>query len=516
MSGAPSEPEKYSIDEMMDRLKSPSSGNPEEEGELVVRADGTQAIRVRKRKRRSTQPVKEKHVRNRRARILQVSAAMGLIIVAGLTIGGAVIYANSPPFREGLVRKISQSTGAEVDLQMFRMNPKSANANTMQLKWPEGNVLQSLYVRGVIADIFPSSFLGKSMNGEEITVDVGNLALRIPKPGEPLGTGTTAEAEAALPIQFKRYRVPNFNVTLGDPTYPAISLLKSEASFSPNTLNGRTQFSLNQGDLTITGWPKMRMSRAFMEFRGKEIDVVGLRLMDETDNRGIFEISGTVLPYSPERLSTLSVQLESFPLSGLTNTAFGKLFSGRIDSLPTTKSNYLTFFPSENPATKLAIAFRSSLTSNMEVTGFPFLVALSQTMEDDWFQRPVFQGEDAAGSLLREAGSVSLHDLSFENKGRMALRGRITMAANQSLSGNLEVGVAEAMINTAKTPRLKSLFGPTKEGFRWITLKIGGSATSPADNFKDLYLAPDATPSAESGESDHKGSTFEELTKPRR
>jgi len=513
MSGAPSEPEKYSIDEMMDRLKTPSSGNPDEEGELVVRADGTQAIRVRKRKRRSSQPVKEQHIRNRRARILQVSAAMVLIVVAGLTIGAAVIYANSPPFREGLVQKISQSTGAEVDLQTFRMNPKSANAGTLQLKWPAGNVLDNLFVRGINADIFPSSFLGKSMNGEEITVTQGILALRIPQPGEPLRT--EAAPEGALPIQFKRYRFPSFNLTLGDTTAPAISLVKSEASFAPNAVSGRTQFSLNQGDLTVSGWPKLRMSRAFIEFRGKEIDIVGLRVMDENDNRGVFELSGTVLPYSPDRLSTLSVQLESFPLGGLTSTAFGKLFSGRIDSLPTTKSNYLTFHPSETPATKLAIGFRSSLTSNMEITGFPFLVALSQTLEDNWFQRPVFAGEDAAGSLLREAGTVSLHDIRFENKGRMALRGSISMAANQNLSGNLEVGVAEAMINTSRTPRLKTLFGPAKEGFRWITLKIGGGAAAPTDNFKELYLAPDTAPKAETGESDHKGSTFEELTKPR-
>ena len=49
----PSEPEKYSIDEMIDRLKNPPDEEPIEKGELVTRADGSQAIRVRKRKRRS-------------------------------------------------------------------------------------------------------------------------------------------------------------------------------------------------------------------------------------------------------------------------------------------------------------------------------------------------------------------------------------------------------------------------------------------------------------------------------
>ena len=513
MSAAPSEPEKYSIDDMMDRLKNPSSADPESDGELVVRADGTQAIRIRKRKRRSAQPVKQDATRLRRSRIMQVAAAMILMILAGLTIGTAVIYANSPPFREALIQKIAQSTGATSELQMFRMNPTTANANGISLKWPEGNMLNNLSARGITAEIFPSSFFGKFMNGEEITAVDATLALQIPKPSAP--SRTEAAPAGALPMQFKRYRAPVFHMTMGNPIAPAIRLFKSEASLYPNTLNGRTQFNLNQGQLTIKGWPKLRLDRAFMEFRGDEIDIIGLRVQDETDNRGIFEFSGTIAPYNPDQLSTLSIKVESFPFAGITSPALGKLFSGRIDSLPAAKSNYLTFYPNENPAAKLAVSFQCALTSNLEVTGFPFLFALSQTLEDDWFQRPVFEGEGACGTILREADTVSLQDLNFENKGRMALRGRISMAANQTLSGDLEVGVAEAMINTATTSRLKTLFGPTQDGFRWVSLKIGGSASNPTDNFKELFLAPAPTHTGKTQESDREGSTFEELTRPR-
>ncbi|MEO5917191.1 MAG: hypothetical protein ABIS50_23375 [Luteolibacter sp.] len=513
MSAAPSEPEKYSIDEMMERLKNNISGNLEEDGELVVRADGTQAIRVKKRKRRSDQPHKTERSRTRRSRIFQVSAAMILIILAGLGIAAAVIYANSPPFREGLVRKIVQSTGADTELKMFRMNPQSANATNLALKWPEGNVLSSLSLRGVNAEIFPSSFLGKSMNGEEITVVEGALALHVPQPGQPLRVEPASEDE--LPIQFKRYRIPKFSLTLGDPSSPVMGLLKSEASFYPTSLNGRPQFNLSQGELWIKGWPMLRLDRSFIEFRDKEVDIVSLRILDGSDSRGTFEISGTVLPYSPDRLSTLSVELKDFQLSGITGPHLGKLFSGRIDTLPTTKSNYLTFYPSQNPTPKLAIAFRCSLTSTIEVSGFPCLFMLSQALEDEWFQRPSFEGDTVGGTLQYEADATKLQDLNLESKGRMALRGHISVAANQALSGNLEVGVADSMVAASKTSRMKTLFGPSKEGFRWITLKIGGTASNPTDNFKELFLAPEATPSAESNDPDHKGSTFDELTKPR-
>src|SRR5687768_16151416 len=132
MPAAPSEPENYSIDEMMERLRNATEEAPVN-GERVIRADGTEAIRVRKRKRRSSQPVKEARTRTRRARIVQASAALVLVFVAAIICGSAIIYANSSPFREDLVRKIQQASGAEIELQQFRMNPKTANAGKLSL-----------------------------------------------------------------------------------------------------------------------------------------------------------------------------------------------------------------------------------------------------------------------------------------------------------------------------------------------------------------------------------------------
>lgn len=513
MSAAPSEPEKYSIDEMMDRLKGSPSENPDD-GELVTRADGSQAIRVRKRKRRSSQPHKEEAHRTRRARIVQVSAALILVFVAALAIGGAIIYANSSPFRDGLVRKIEQSSGATSDLQQFRVNPQTANAGSLTLAWPEGNVLKSLWLRGLVAEIFPASFLGKSMTGEEITIGYGQLALQIPKVGAPLRNHPAPEGASA--IHFNRYRAPILDITLGDPTAPVIKLAKTEGSLSPKNLNGRPQLTLYQGDLTIAGWPKLRIDRApLIEFRGDEIDIVGLRILHETDDRGALVISGTVAPYKPGERSFLAVKLDAFQLSGLTGPALGGLFSGQIDSLPSTTSNQLSFLPTENPAPTLDLTFRVSPTSKIEVRRFPFLFALSQTLDEDpWFEHPVFEG-DAGGVLHREGGVVSLRNLDLASKGRLALRGEIFMAANQTLSGNLQVGLAEAMISGAPTSRLKSMFGPPKDGFRWLTLEIGGSATAPTDNFKELFSAAQVTPRDSAVPTDHEGSTFEELTRPR-
>jgi hypothetical protein len=506
---SPSEPEKYSIDEMMERLKNRPAEDPIQDGELVTRSDGSQAIRVRKRKRRSHQPHKEEVKSNRRARMIQVSGALILLMLAAFGAGAAIVFANSAPFREGLVKKIGQCSGAAVDLQQFRMNPTSANAGGLTLTWPEGNVLRDLTIRGVKAEIFPASFLGKSMVGEEVTGSEGTLTLRIPQSGKP--SREIPAADGTPPIRFKNYAIHKLNVLLGDPAAPLIRMLNSEGSFNPNNASGHTQLLLKGGDLTLNGWPKLRMDRSHIEFRGSEVDIVGMRIRHDADIHGVFELSGTVSPYASERASTLAIHLETYQLAGITGPELGKLFSGRIDTKSSAKSNYLSFSPGPNPDSSLAIEFSNAVTSTFELNGFPFLFGLAQTMDDEWFAKPVFES-DVTGVIRREGGNVSISDINFQNKSWMALQGAVTMTADRRLSGTLEVGVAEAMIISAKNRRINAMFGPPKEGFRWITVKIGGGAGAPTDNFKELY---ESAATAEAPTPANKVPSFEDLTAPK-
>ena len=510
MSGAPSDPEKYSIDEMMDRLKGGNSENPED-GELVTRSDGSQAIRVRKRKRRTSQPQKEQVLRTRRVRIYQVSAALLLLFMFALALGGALVYANGSAFREKLSRMIGQSTGATSDLHEFRINPRTANARILNLQWPAGSLLDSLTTSGVVAEISPTSFLGNSFTGEEITVSDATLALQIPKAGQL--QPTTGESPAPSPISFNRYRTANFNLTLGPQEQPMLRLYKSEASLSSNSTAGLPQVRLYRGDLAIAGWPGLRMNRALLEFRSKEVDLIGLQLLHPTDDRGAIEFSGTISPFKPDQLTSLTVKLNSFLVDGIVGASMGRLISGRIDSVSVTKSNYFSFLPAENSTPALDIAFGVAPTSAIQVQGFPFLFGISQLLEEDeWFEKPVFE-TDALGVIHREKGIVSFRNLNLVSKGRISIQGDLAMAADQSLSGTLHVGLAEAMI--PKTSRLKLMVGPIKDGFRWIHLNIGGSANSPTDNFKDLYNGITATKEPEPDASGPKESSFEELTRPR-
>ncbi len=505
---AHSEPEKYSIDEMMERLKNRPAEDPIENGELVTRSDGTQAIRVRKRKRRSHQPHKDELRETRRARMIQVSGALILMLLALFAAGAAIVYANSATFRDTLVNRIAASTGAKVDLQQFRMNPTSANANVMQLDWPEGNTLSKLFTRGISAEIFPASFLGKSMVGEEVKANQGQLFIRIPDLSKP--ATETADPSLLGKIRFKRYAIGKMEVRIGDADAPLIWMNNSEASFEAVNSSGLPQLLLNRGEVGLPGWQPLRMDRSHIEFRGQDVDVIGMRLHHETDNRGEFELSGTISPYRTDRAASLNVHLDSFLLSGIAGSDLGRLFNGRVDSVSSAKSNYLTFTPGSAADGSLAVDFRSTLATDFEVTGFPFLTHIAQLLEDEWFERPVFDA-DVTGTLRRKGGSIVLGDLSMQSKGRLSLVANLTQNPARGLSGKLELGVAEAMIKSSRNQKLDALFGPAKEGYRWLDLTVSGSTNSPVDNFRELY---DAARKSSENPAPGKVPSFEDLTRP--
>jgi hypothetical protein len=502
-----SDPEKYSIDEMMERLKKRPAEDPLEDGELVTRADGTVAIKVRKRKRRSHQPHKEERKKTRRARMIQVSGAMLLLLMAGFAAGSAIIYANSEPFREKVSSMIAQSSGAQVRLEQFRVTPTRANAGKLVLTWPDDKVLKELTVRGVSASIAPSSFFGKALTGEEVAASDGMLRLDFPAPGESAAPGGGA---APLPIRFRHYTLSKLAIGLGDAERPALILRDTEVSFEPSNANNRPQLLLNRGTITARPWPAILMDRAHIEIRDGVIDIVGMRLLHPEDSRGQIDLTGTVDPRSADRPSSLDVRMESFLLTGLLGQDFGTLVGGRVDTVSDPASNHLTLTPGSAADTRLVLTFAKSIAEPIELRNFKFLTDLATLLEDNWFERPLFE-VDATGAIRRGGGEVVLENIDFEHKGRMALRGGLATDASGRLSGRLKLGLSEAMLLATENSRLISMFQSSDDGFRWLDLEIGGSAKSPTDDFIKLY---EATPAARDAAPGRGVPTFEELIAP--
>ena len=268
-----SEPDKYTIDEMMDRLKGRNSSD--KEPELVTRTDGSQAMKVRKRRRRTNQAVNSETKRNRRVQIIQITGFVVVVVLLGLAAGIGILYANSSNFRESLVSKLQASSGAEVKLNRFRMNPVAANTNGVSLKWPEGNALASLDLTSVAAKIAPASFTGKSFAGEEIVASKGVLVLRAPNAEE--SSRLVPKPAGRIPVKFSRYSVPVLDIRFGEGQGRKGSLEKTEASLYPSTTAGQAEVRLRGGLLQMPGWPEMALDRSYVKVKDSEFQIKTMR-----------------------------------------------------------------------------------------------------------------------------------------------------------------------------------------------------------------------------------------------
>lgn len=482
------EPDKYTIDDMMDRLK--NRGSSDGEGELVTRRDGSQAVRMKKRKRRTDQAVNKETKRNQRVQFIQIAGFVVIVVLLFFVAGIAILYANSTGFREGLAAKAKSASGAETAFTQFRMNPANANANSLRMEWPAGNVFSTLEVSSVVAKIAPRSFLGKVFAGEEIVAAKGDLVLQVPVAEEKVRYGSP-DGEV-LPVNFNRYSVPGLDIHFGKQGSSTGMLEKTEASFFPSAVSGHGEIRLNGGLLKVADWPVMGLDRSYAKMRGAELHVESMRfhIPETADQRvrdkGSLDFSGTLRPLEPAAVHTLSAKVESFRLSYLLGEDLGRFFLGRVDTRETPESNFLKFTPGDGKAGMLELTLDRSLDSRIDVSGFVFLRSLSRALQERWYELPTFESEGGL-VLRREGGGVGIQEINLEQRGRMALRGSIENGEGGSVSGEIRVGIPDTTLLASGNERLMSMFGPVREGYRWIDVKIGGTSAVPSDDFLDKY-----------------------------
>jgi hypothetical protein len=282
-------------------------------------------------------------------------------------------------------------------------------------------------------------------------------------------------------------------VTAGNPLQPALKLDSSEMSLHVDERRSSSSLKIHRGNLSIADWPTFKIDRALVQIQPDSVELIGLRLDDSLMPRGSLDVSGTLRPFDPKDKSTLAVKLENFNLADLLGKEVGDLLDARIDTREVANSNYLSFSPNSLASTELAIAFRANLTSRVALAGFPFLGSLARTLGDKWYEAPNL--DDAAGTIARKGAVIEFRELAFERRTHLAIKGNLTIAADKSLSGSLEIGIPESVVQLSLNLKAESIFTPVQDGFRWTTLTIGGTLERPTDNFAEIYAAakaPDA------------------------
>jgi hypothetical protein len=514
MPSSDPEPENYSIDDMMDRLRSRGEGGRDGEAQLVVREDGTQVYRMRKRKRRSHQPKKEKEKRERRFRVAQVAAAFGLVAVSGLALLGSVVYLNSGAYRDSILSRIRTWTGAEAQVMQFRVTPVSAAADSLELTWPESSMLESLKLSGVRADLRISSMFGGAWKGSEMVAgNGGTLVLRRPV-ASPLVPSLPRSGDC--PFQF-RYRSPKLSVLMGDRETPAVWLDGSEATLSvldPAATSANLQFE--GGDLKIAGWGDFGLKFASLQVEPSGVRLGTLRMAPVKGEKGEIEIlnpDGLVLDLKGGETG-MPMRVSRVPLSVLMGASFGTWLQATVESADNGTAGSFLFKGGPAPSFSCRVPFQSAAASESGVSGLPLFPILAKEIGESWYRSPRF---DLAfsGTVLRDAASSVVEDLKLEARGRLTVTGRVTCDAAGALDGALDIGLPEAALADASVP-LRRVFQRRDDGYAWAKVMISGTGAKPADDLAQQLQDAATKVAPASGGAESIEDEFRDLTTPER
>lgn len=479
-----SDKDRYTIDEMMNRLKRRKEAEPPPE--LVTRPDGSQALKVKKRRRRTDQSVDNETRLKKRVQIVQIVGGVLLLSLVLLAVGIGFIYVNSAAYRKSLIGKLKASSGAVVTMEQFRMNPVEAIASKTNFSWPEGNVLDKLELRSLTAVISPSTFAGATFGGDEIVALSAKLSLKASDPSSPVRH--VPKPAGALPVKFSRYATSSLDITFG----ACGGLSGAEASLFPALVAGQSDLRLSGGLLKLSGWPPLSLDRSYIKVRNSELQIQTMRLgVPGTDvlksSVGFIDFSGALNPNGMNGTHTLSAKLSNFPLTYLLGSDLEQFFVGRVDSVDIPDSNFLSFNVDSPESARLELTATNALESRIDMSGFKFMQSLALAFNDRWYEMPVF--DDDVTLVVKRTGKISnISGINLVERGKMVVRGDLINGEGGTINGKLRIGIPNSTVITCGDNKIAQMFGEVREGYRWIEVEISGTGASPEDNYRTLYM----------------------------
>ena len=464
----PSRDEKqtYSVDEMMDRLREEDRDKQSrDEGELVVREDGTQAIRIKKRKRRSKQEKTALAKRKKQLGILKVLCLVLIPLVLGLALLLRTVSYRSGTFADNVNATVSERVGG--NSKVARLSPlvNQVTAHSVAIAWPDGHLLEQLTLSKLSGDLNVASFVTGKLQGEVIEAEEGRLIfsrregrnVSLPKRGEAL----------SLP-GFKRYLSDDFSLHFGR-AGSLFRIMGSEARFESKGF--AQQLTLKDGQVFAGNWGTLPLKRALLEVQDRSVAVKSFNFENELLQVGL---SGTLGLNQPKQI--LAMEVAEADIASLAGEEMGAFFEGSLKG----GSGTLTF-DSWNFASHEIVL--DSPVEYLLVKNFAFLRTLEEFYGESRYQRIEFENERGF-QITRGRNWVEVKDFYVAEIGVLGLRGTVRVDGGV-LSGDLWVGLPDHKRLVVRSEQRDNLLSHAKleDGFYWLKLKLSGKVADPKDDF---------------------------------
>ncbi len=425
------ERQHYSPEEMMARLKKNERhkhrSDSSQEHQLITREDGTQVVKVRRRKRRTHQPHKQKKKIHAGIRWAILGSVTGITVL--LIAGSFYIIAkyNGAAFKKETESKIAALTGAkDVGITQLRVTPASIKAQKIEFLWDQYSHLSSAAFNEIEGDIHVTSFMSSKWNGDEIVSGNADVFLKLPPPSTE-----TSQDSPISPYKFETYRCNQLNLYFGRfKNSPHISEMGATFKMLPD---GSAKFACSEGKIIIQGWPELSLSSSVAIIGSTDIELNAL-LSSGTISGGQIQVKGQIQKDSTKSVH-LEVQATNFPIEKLLGNRLGMIFQGPISC----DGGSLQYHANKPPEQTLSLVmpFHSSSILMAELPMFDDLRKLTDNID---FSRPDFKTCKAV--LKRTNDKVIIEQIDFHSPNLISLKGQIEvhLRTDRHVQCSIEIG----------------------------------------------------------------------------
>ncbi len=476
----------------MERLRQNDERN--DEGQLVVRKDGSTAIKKRVRRRRSDQPDKEQSNKGRKWRVVQLLLFTGVLVSSLVFVLGVLFYHNSKAFDLKLEEGIEEWAGVKVKIDKLRVLPSKVKASSVHLSGEPGSLLKEMKIKGVNGDNNPLNLIRKTWNSNYLRAKEAKLLFQTPSSEASVSSKSSLLGQAENLYHYKSYNIDQLDISSKKVrgAKPVFTIQNTTFSLKPK-LEEPSQVLLSRGHLEFLHSGRLTLERGVFDIEKEEIEIKSLYLSD-AQGIGEIKVSGS-LPLSAEAQPILDLEIKRIGTESILGALISELFIGDFSGEGELELSY-----QDRNETEMNFNWKSS---NLELMNFSFLRGLQELTGDSTYSKP-YMGTKASGVLKFQKGVYSLENLELERKGVLKILGRVEYRADQRLSGQLRVGIPEVRAFLPQSKKAHPAFSPPKNGYVWVGITLSGTPTSPKDNFRDVM----ASPYHES--SDYQSETFTE------
>lgn len=473
--------DQYSLDEMMRALRD-KEREKEEKGEVVTRADGTVARKIKRRHRRSKQPGKETPEMARKKIIVRVVLVALLVLILLLTGLFLIIHQNSKGYREGLEEMAANWTGAEeVSLGGLKRLPGSCTINAARFSWLGDSFIKDLQVNKVTGEVGFAAFFGARPGGPQLGGRSGKMTLQNPSSA---WEGIALQDEDEFPFRFSQYFCEALDVRFGE--RGPVALKDASVILSYEGLEGY-QVTIDEGILQLAGWNDFPISSALLRFREGEIDIRRISL-EQTRSDGVTLGGGLDLrgkfPLKPGAQARLELETEDFPLELLVGKRLSRFIQGSLIK----SEGEVGFTVGADELDEVRVDFEGK---RARMDGLPFLMNLDSLFPDQGFDVLEFEEgvskASLSGTLRVRPEGMALENLELAGrKGQLQFEGGLIIGNDDRLEGVFDVTMNRVYLTSH--PKLKNspLLAESSDGYVRFRFRVGGTLRKPTDTFLEV------------------------------